>query len=60
MKNILLDMIIEIPDELSLNDFNHMFIQWIESNKWDGGGLMKEIDDEGNDIKNKEQIISVI
>ena len=60
MKNILLDMIVEIPDELSLNDFNDMFIEWIENNKWVGGGLMKEIDDEGNDIKNKENRISLI
>ncbi len=55
MKNIQLDMIVEIPDELSLDEFNDKFIEWVENNNWFTGGLMKEIDDEGNDIKIKNK-----
>jgi len=52
MKNIQLDMIVET--ELSVDEFNKKFIEWVESNNWYCGGLMFEVDDEGNKFKKEE------
>jgi len=56
MKNIQLDMIVET--ELSVIEFNKKFIEWIEFNNWTCGGLMFEVDDEGNKIYYKCHYIS--
>jgi len=48
MKNIQLDMIVET--KLSVNEFNKKFIEWVEYNNWHCGGLMFEVDEEGNKI----------
>ena len=49
MNNIQLDMIVKT--ELSVNEFNKKFIEWVEFNNWTCGGLMLEVDDDGNKIK---------
>ena len=49
MKNIQLDMIVET--KLSVIEFNKKFIEWVEFNNWTCGGIMIEVDDDGNKIK---------
>ena len=49
MNNIQLNMIVKT--ELSVNEFNKKFIEWVEFNNWTCGGIMIEVDDDGNKIK---------
>ncbi len=49
MKNILLEMIVET--ELSLDEFNYLFVEWIENNGWVTGGSMKVVDSNGDLVK---------
>ena len=47
-----LDMVVET--DLSVDEFNSKFIQWVESNGWVCGGRIRAVDEEGNGIKVKE------
>jgi len=40
-----------VETNLSVNEFNNKFIEWIESNGWVCGGTFKPVDEEGNVIK---------
>ena len=40
-----------VETELTVIEFNKKFIEWVEFNNWTCGGLMFEVDDDGNKIK---------
>ena len=44
-KEIEINGCIEIPPGLSMDEFWHIFIDFVEANKWSFGGGMKEIID---------------
>jgi hypothetical protein len=48
-----LNMVVET--NLSVNEFNDKFIEWIESNNWVCCGSIYSIDEDGNKILDKKK-----
>lgn len=45
-----------VETELSLDEFEDRFIEWIERNGWTTGGTMREVDKDGEPIKRGKEV----
>jgi len=60
MKYFNLDLLIEVPDELLLDNFEYEFRNLIEDHNWSATGKMIEVNKDEKIIEEKEQILTVI
>lgn len=61
MKNFHLDLLVVVPDELSIEDFEYEFRTLIENQEeWQAAGAITEEDDLDNVIPGKTKILTLI
>jgi hypothetical protein len=60
MKYFDLNLLVEVPDELSLDDFEYEFRKIIEKYNWSASGEIFEVDENDNKIEGKTRILTLI
>lgn len=60
MKYFALDLLVEVSDDLSIDDFEYKFRTLIENNNWSAVGKVIETDESEKPIDGKMQILTLI